>query len=167
MQMTLAQEVLHLLQRHHKTLATAESCTGGMIAAAITDLPGSSSVFKGGVVSYWTQVKHDVLGVKQSTLDAVGAVAPETAREMAEGARAVVGSDLAVSVTGVAGPDSDERGNPVGCVYLALTDGTHTVVHKPEGLGHERSEIRRGAVQYALGMLKKYLTDLEQQEQIV
>lgn len=161
--MTLAKEVLKLLQKHHKTLATAESCTGGMIAAAITDVPGSASVFKGGVVSYWTEVKHNVLGVDQSTLDAVGAVAPETAKQMAEGARRVIGSDLAVSVTGVAGPDSDERGNPVGCVYLALTDGTRTVVRKPEGLGCERGEIRSGAVRYALTMLKEYLTELEQQ----
>lgn len=164
--MTLAKEVLKLLQKHHKTLATAESCTGGMIAAAITDIPGSASVFKGGVVSYWTEVKHNVLGVEQSTLDAVGAVAPETAKQMAEGARKVIGSDLAVSVTGVAGPDPDERGTPVGCVYLALTDGVRTVVRKPEDLGCQRSEIRSGAVQYALGMLKEYLTELEGQGDI-
>lgn len=155
--MELAQEVLNLLKERRMTLSTAESCTGGLIAATLTALSGSSEVFAGGVVSYWTQVKHDVLGVEQSTLDAVGAVAPETAREMAEGARKVLGTDLAVSVTGVAGPNSDERGNPVGLVYLALSDGGETIVHAPEDLGSERNEIRRNAVDYALEMVKTYL----------
>lgn len=157
----LAQEVLNLLKGHHLTLATAESCTGGLIAATLTELPGSSAAFRGGVVSYWTEVKHDVLGVSQDTLDAVGAVAPETAQQMAEGARRVIGSDLAVSVTGVAGPDSDERGNPVGLVYLAFTDGTTTIVRQPQGLGTERREIRQNAVCYALGMVKEYLLGLD------
>ena len=158
---TVAQEVLNLLKRHHLTLATAESCTGGLIAATLTELPGSSAAFRGGVVSYWTEVKHDVLGVSQDTLDAVGAVAPETARQMAEGARRVIGSDLAVSVTGVAGPDSDDRGNPVGLVYLAFTDGTTTTVHQPQGLGTTRQDIRRNAVCYTLGIVKDYLQGLD------
>lgn len=152
----LVEEVVELLRQQNKTLATAESCTGGLIAATITAHPGVACVFRGGVVSYWPEVKHDVLGVEQSTLDAVGAVSPETARQMAEGACRVIGSDLAVSVTGVAGPDPDDRGNPVGLVYLALSDGKTTIVRAPENLGKERNEIQRNAVAYALGMVKEY-----------
>lgn len=149
--------VLAGLKARQLTISTAESCTGGMIAAALTDLSGSSAAFVGGVVSYWTEIKQKVLGVSPATLEAFGAVAPQTAKEMAEGVRSLLGSDLAVSVTGVAGPDSDDRGNPVGCVYLALTDGKTTIVRKPEGLGTTREDIRRNAVDYALGMVLEYL----------
>lgn len=149
--------VLEGMKARGLTISTAESCTGGMIAAALTDLSGSSSVFVGGVVSYWTAVKHKVIGVPREILDTDGAVSPETAREMAQGVRALMESDLAVSVTGVAGPDKDERGNPVGCVYLALADGRDTVVRKPEGLGTTREEIRRNAVDYALDMVLEWL----------
>lgn len=149
--------VLEGLKSRGLTVSTAESCTGGMIAAALTDLSGSSAVFVGGVVSYWTDIKEKVLCVSHETLEEYGAVSPQTAREMAEGVRTLMGSDLAVSVTGVAGPDSDDRGNPVGCVYLGFTDGSTTVVRKPEGLGSTREEIRRNAVDYALGLILEYL----------
>lgn len=148
--------VLEQLKAHHLTVSTAESCTGGMIAAALTDLAGSSSVFVGGVVSYWTEIKHKVVGVSRETLDEFGAVSPQTAKEMAEGVRNIMGADLGVSVTGVAGPDSDERGNPVGCVYLALSDGKEIHVYKPEHLGNDRESIRRGAVDFALKLLIAY-----------
>lgn len=151
------EQVLQGLRAQGLTIATAESCTGGLIAGALTDLAGSSTVFVGGVVSYWAEVKGKVLNVAAETLERYGAVAPQTAKEMAEGARALLGSDLAVSVTGVAGPDSDDRGNPVGCVYLALTDGENTMVRKPEGLGASREEIRRNAVNCALELVLEYL----------
>ena len=109
-----------LLKERNLTLSTAESCTGGRVAERITALPGVSSVYRGGVVSYWTSVKAAVLGVPQETLDQYGAVSEETARAMAEGARQITGADIAVSVTGVAGPDRDERDNPVGLVYIGL-----------------------------------------------
>ncbi|MCD7756749.1 MAG: CinA family protein [Clostridiales bacterium] len=150
------EQVLRTLKAHQMTVSTAESCTGGMIAAALTDLGGSSAVFVGGVVSYWTELKHKILGVSQETLDTYGAVSPQTAREMAEGVRALTGSDLALSVTGVAGPDRDERDNPVGLVYLALTDGETTTVCQPTDLGSIREEIRRNAVEAALEMLLDY-----------
>lgn len=150
------EQVLRTLKAHGLTVSTAESCTGGMIAAALTDLGGSSAVFVGGVVSYWTELKHKILGVSQETLDAYGAVSLQTAREMAQGVRALTGSDLALSVTGVAGPDRDERGNPVGLVYLALTDGETTAVRQPADLGSTREEIRRGAVEAALEMVLDY-----------
>lgn len=148
--------VLEQMKQNHLTVSTAESCTGGMIAAALTDLAGSSSIFVGGVVSYWTEIKHKIVGVSQETLDQYGAVSPQTAREMAEGVRKIMGSDLGISVTGVAGPDSDDRGNPVGCVYLALADGYETKVYKPEQLGSDRETIRRSAVDFALTLLCEY-----------
>jgi nicotinamide-nucleotide amidase len=152
--------VLAALKERHLTISTAESCTGGMIAAALTDLSGSSAVFVGGVVSYWTDVKQKILGVSRETLDCFGAVSPDTAKEMAEGVRKLLGSDLSVSVTGVAGPDRDERGNPVGCVYLALSDGETTTVHHPDNLGSTREEIRANAVAYALDMVLEYVNQL-------
>jgi len=114
------------LIRRGMTLATAESCTGGLVAEKLTAIPGASAVYRGGVVSYWTSVKADVLGVPQELLDTYGPVSEQCARAMAEGVRKLTGADLGVSVTGSAGPDADERGVPVGIVYvgLAAPDGT-------------------------------------------
>lgn len=156
--MELNKEVLELLRAQGRTIATAESCTGGLIAGSITDQPGSACVFRGGVVSYWPEVKRDVLGVEQAVLDQYSAVSPQCARQMAQGARRVIGSDLAVASTGVAGPDPDDRGNPVGLVYLALSDGERTVVRQMEHPGRDRWEIRRNAVRTALELVRDYLT---------
>lgn len=152
----MTKKVLEHLKSQHLTVSTCESCTGGLIAGALTDPAGASSVFVGGVVSYWTEIKHRVVGVSQETLDRFGAVSPQTAKEMAEGIRQVMGTDLGISVTGVAGPDSDDRGNPVGCVYLALADETTTTVYHPDGLGSDRDTIRRNAVRFALSLLESY-----------
>lgn len=151
------EEVLRGLKARGLTVSAAESCTGGMVSAALTDLPGSSGVFVGGVVSYWTEVKHKVLGVSAETLEQYGAVSPQTAKEMAEGVRSLLGSDLALAMTGVAGPDSDERGNPVGCVYLALADGKETRVVPLREPGSTREEIRRQATEQALELLLEHL----------
>lgn len=150
--MTIQEQVTRALIAQHKTLSTAESCTGGLVAAALTEVSGVSAVFKGGVVSYWTEVKGSVLGVSPETLARDGAVAPTTAREMALGAARLLGSDWAVSVTGVAGPSRDERGNAVGCVYVGLSDGVHTWVRHPDptAMGRTRPEIRARAVEEAL-----------------
>ena len=113
-----------LLKERNLTLSTAESCTGGRVAERITALPGVSSVYRGGVVSYWTSVKAAVLGVPQETLDQYGAVSEETARAMAEGARQITGADIAVSVTGVAGPDRDERAPSAAGRTPAAAGGT-------------------------------------------
>ena len=112
--------VISNLKRQGMTLATAESCTGGLIGKCLTDIAGASSVYLGGVISYTNGVKHRLLGVEQSTLDAYTAVSRETAKEMARGARQVVKADLGVSVTGLAGPDGDGTGRPVGLVYIAI-----------------------------------------------
>src|SRR5699024_162318 len=113
----LARQLLQALEARGLTLATAESCTGGGIGHALTAIPGSSKTYRGGVISYTNEVKHAVLGVPQETLDAYTAVSRETAEAMARGARQVLGADAALSVTGLAGPDGDGTGRPVGLVY--------------------------------------------------
>ena len=156
---SLEAAVLALLKTQGKTLSTAESCTGGLIAKRMTDLSGASAVFLGGVVSYTNQVKAGVLGVPEALLEQYGAVSDPVARAMCQGARQVLGSDLALSVTGVAGPDADDRGNPVGLVFIALTDGTNTWVRKTD-LGLERARVRTLAAHHALDMARRYLTGL-------
>jgi PncC family amidohydrolase len=113
-----------LVSRTHPTLATAESCTGGTVASRITAHSGSSAYFLGSVVSYSNGVKHDVLGVPQSVLDERGAVSPECARAMASGVRALIGSDIAVSTTGIAGPQGGTTRKPVGLVYIGIATPT-------------------------------------------
>ena len=149
-----------LLKEKGLTFATAESCTGGRVAERMTALPGVSAVYRGGVVSYWTSVKADVLGVPADILEAHGAVSEETARAMAEGARRVTGADIAVSVTGVAGPDPDERGVAVGIVYIGLAtpDGTFC---RPLDLGKRRRDrIQDLASNHALDVVRRYLSSL-------
>ena len=151
--------VLELLKRANMTLCTAESCTGGLIAKRLTDVPGSSAVFKGGVVSYCNEVKANVLGVPEQLLEECGAVSEPVAKAMAEGARRLLGCDLAVSATGVAGPGSDERGNPAGLVYIALAAQGHTEVRVMTLSGATRSRVRTTAANHALDLLRKYLVD--------
>ena len=156
----LAEVCFHLLKERDLTLATAESCTGGQVAERITALPGVSSVYRGGVVSYWTSVKADVLGVPQKILDQYGAVSEETARAMAEGARQITGADIAVSVTGVAGPDRDERDNPVGLVYIGLATPEGTFCRRTASGRRRRDRIQELAANHALDVVRRYLTGL-------
>ena len=152
--------VFALLKEKGLTLGTAESCTGGLVAKRMTDLAGVSSVFRGGVVSYATEVKHAVLGVDQGLLDRYGAVSEPTARAMAEGARRVLGCDLAISTTGVAGPDPDERGNPVGLVFIGLATPDGTWVRRVDlSMGRER--IRHIAASHGFDLARRYLSGLE------
>ena len=151
--------VLQLLKERGLTFSAAESCTGGLIAKRITDLSGASAVFRGGVVSYTNAVKAGVLGVPEELLAQYTAVSEPVARAMAEGVRALTGSDLAVSVTGVAGPGPDDDGHPEGLVYAALTDGEHTWVRRLE-LGTGRGRIRVMAAHHAFDLLRRYLTQL-------
>ena len=156
----LEEVCFQLLKERGLTLATAESCTGGRVAERITALPGVSSVYRGGVVSYWTSVKADVLGVPQDILDQYGAVSEPTARAMAEGARRITGADIAVSVTGVAGPDRDERGNPVGLVYIGLAAPEGTFCRRIEAGNRRRAQIQGLAANHALDVVRRYLTGL-------
>lgn len=132
-----------------KTLATAESCTGGGIGAALTAIPGSSAVYKGGIISYTNWVKHNLLGVDQHLLDTLGAVSAPVAEAMAKGAREAVQADIAVSVTGLAGPGGDEFGNPVGLVFIGYSDAGKTLSRRFLFPG-SREEIRQAACREAL-----------------
>ena len=158
---SLEAAVLALLKEKGRTFGCAESCTGGLIAKRITDLPGASAAFRGGVVSYATQVKHTVLGVDRDLLDRYGAVSEQVAAAMAEGARKALGCDIAVASTGVAGPEADERGNPVGLVYLALAAPEGAWVRKTQQNLKERLRIRHIAASHAFDLARRYLTGLE------
>lgn len=150
-----------LLRERGLTLAAAESCTGGLVAKRMTDLPGASEVFRGGVVSYTNGVKAGVLGVPEELLERFGAVSEPVARAMAECCRKICGSDLAVSVTGVAGPDTDDRGNEVGTVFIALTDGSETICQKLScGRGRGRDRVRSAAASNAFDMIRRRLLGL-------
>lgn len=138
------------------TVTTAESCTGGRIAAAITAVPGSSTAFPGGVVSYSDDVKHRILKVPQELLRTYGAVSSQAAEQMARGAAALMGTDLAISATGIAGPDGDGSDNPVGMVYLGLYAKGTTLVEKCLFSG-SRQEIQAQATEYGLTMALSYL----------
>ena len=156
---SLEQRVSQLLHEQGLTLSAAESCTGGLAAKRITDLPGASQIFKGGVVCYTNEVKHHLLGVPQEILDEYGAVSAETARALALGACRVLGSDLSVSITGVAGPEPDDRGNPVGLVYIGLAHGDQVWV-KETRLGQARDRVRNSAVLTAFDLVRRHLTGL-------
>lgn len=147
---TLCSDVIHTLAG--KTLVTAESCTGGGIGAALTGVSGASSVYKGGIISYTNWVKHHLLGVDQALLDTVGAVSAPVAEAMASGARNALQADIAVSVTGLAGPSGDEFGNPVGTVYVGYSDKNITVSRRFLFSG-SREEIREQTIQEALKII--------------
>ena len=156
---SLEEVVITRLRQKGLTLSAAESCTGGLIAKRLTDVPGASAAFLGGVVSYTNAVKAGVLGVPRDLLEQYGAVSEPVARAMAEGVRRLTGSDLAVSVTGLAGPDGDDRGNPVDTVYLGLSLPGETLVRRL-ALGGDRSRIRLLAASSALDMIRRHLCDL-------
>ena len=148
--MILCCEVLKALEG--KTLVTAESLTGGGIGAAITAVSGASAVYKGGIISYTNEVKHDVLGVSLATLEEHGAVSLQTAEEMAIGARNLLKADVAVSVTGLAGPGGDEYGNPVGTVCIGYCNASESfaVKHHFEG---DREAVRHQTIRAALELV--------------
>ena len=153
---TLEQQVIAALKARGLTLAAAESCTGGLTAKRLTDVPGASAVFLGGVVSYTNGVKERALGVPHDILEEYGAVSEPVARAMAEGVRRLTCADIALSVTGVAGPDKDDRGHDVGTVYMALSAKNETTVQLLH-LSGDRSAIRAAAADEMLRMLLDYL----------
>lgn len=152
----LYQVVGEMLIQKGVTIAFAESCTGGLISSVITDIPGISAVFDRAVVSYSNKAKVENLGVKQETLDKFGAVSMETAVEMAEGIRKVAGTDLGLSVTGIAGPDGGTELKPVGLVYVALASKNGTVC-KELRLAGNRRKIRNNTVLNAFDMIRRWL----------
>ena len=148
--MSLCSDVLTALKG--KTLVTAESCTGGGIGAALTAIPGSSEVYKGGVICYTNWVKNQVLKVDQSLLDTYGAVSAPVAEAMAIGARNVLQADVAVSVTGLAGPGTDEFENPVGTVFVGYCGNRTKAVREFRFFG-DRESVRTQAVRAALDLI--------------
>ena len=150
--MTKAEKLVRILAERKLTSATAESCTGGGVGYAITAAPGSSAVFRGGVISYDNSVKRDVLGVPEEVLATRGAVSPECAAAMAEGARRLLRTDLAVSLTGIAGPDGGSAEKPVGLVWFGLASHSGVATEKMVFAGG-RAAVRAAAVDHALGML--------------
>ena len=148
--MSLSSEVISRLGG--KTLVTAESLTGGGIGESLTSVPGASLVYKGGVISYVNDVKRDVLGVPQEILDRYGAVSSWTAGYMSSGVRKLLKADIAVSVTGLAGPGGDEFGHAVGTVYIGYDSDGKSLVKEFHFLGN-RQEIRNQTVQAALKLI--------------
>ena len=151
--MSLSSDVIEILAG--KTLATAESCTGGGIGAALTGVPGSSAVYMGGVISYDNAVKMGILGVPEEWIKKYGAVSPWVAMEMASGVRGLLHTDVAVSVTGLAGPGGDEYGHPVGTVYIAYEDLERNGVHHYCFEG-DREAVRNQAIEAALKLILLY-----------
>jgi nicotinamide-nucleotide amidase len=153
--------VEQLLKEKGLTLGVAESCTGGLIAKRLTDVPGASQVFQGGIVSYTNEVKEKALGVSPRLLEQYGAVSAQVAAAMAEGARKALNCDVALSSTGVAGPDKDDRDNEVGTMFVAIAtkDGTYV---RPLKLGSRpvRERLRIQTASHAFDLARRYLSGL-------
>lgn len=145
------------LKARRETFCTAESCTGGQIAKTVTDVPGVSAVFPGGVVSYANEIKEKLLGVNLKTLADFGAVSEQTAREMALGAINALGADYSVAVTGIAGPDGGSKEKPVGLVYIACADKNSRVNVKKNLFYGSREDVRNQTVGTALTMLSEFI----------
>lgn len=155
------EELLGLARERGVTLGTAESCTGGLVCGCLTAVPGSSDVVRGGVVSYAVPVKRSLLGVSGEVLDepSLGAVSRECAVQMAAGAREALGCDVAVSVTGIAGPGGAEPGKPVGTVWMGVSAASGSRARLFEFPG-DRAEVRRRAVRAALGLLREAVVEM-------
>lgn len=153
--MTLEEKVVKTLNEKGLVLACAESCTGGLIAKRITDVSGSSAMFNCGIVSYSNEIKENVLGVKHETLEKYGAVSEQTVREMVRGVLEISGADIAVSVSGIAGPNSDNTQKPVGLIFLAVSNKEETRVIKLNNsfIDDVRNKNRLSASDKALEMI--------------
>lgn len=155
----LCTKIVDILKQRGLTLSTAESCTGGLVAKSITDVSGCSSVFYGGVVSYDNSVKQGVLGVKEETLNTYGAVSYETAREMAQGVRRALNTDIGISTTGIAGPGGGTPTKPVGTVYIGIaTSDSVQSIRLNINENFSRSEIRAQACYQLLKLLLEKLS---------
>jgi len=150
-----AHQIIRAFASAGQTIATAESLTGGLLCAALTHVPGASAVVRGGVVAYSSEVKRDVLDVDEDLLAAAGAVDPDVAAAMAQGACAMLGADLGISTTGVAGPD-EQDGKPVGTVFIALADPERILQVVELSLEGTREEIRIATTQKALELLAEF-----------
>ena len=163
---SMQQSLFKLMKEKGTLLATAESCTGGLLGAMITDVPGSSAVYLGGFITYSNAQKISQLGVQEATLKQYGAVSPQTAKQMAENALTRTGATVAISLTGIAGPDGGTADKPVGLVYTALsfrpdtTTGHLTTTTLRLDLGGDRDTIRDRAAKSALQLLRFHLLNI-------
>jgi len=157
---TLVSVVSQLLRKHKKTLAVAESCTGGMLGKELTDIAGSSEYFKSGWIVYSNQAKTDFLNVDAELIEKYGAVSEEVARQLAGNARRLADADYGIGITGIAGPDGGSEDKPVGLVYIGLVDSEQVKVGRYI-LGGERAMVRRRAVNTALDLLRRRLIDID------
>lgn len=153
--MSLCCDVLKALAG--KTLVTAESLTGGGIGAALTAVPGSSAVYKGGVISYCDDVKHQVLGVSREILTQYGAVSSQAAQAMADGVRKLLDADISVSVTGLAGPGGDEFGHEVGTLFIGYSANCRSIAREFHFSG-DREAVRRQTIRAALELVLQYVS---------
>ncbi len=150
---TQARQLLDTLRARKQTLATAESCTGGLISALLTEIPGSSDVFTHGFITYANAAKEQMLGVPAALITTYGAVSEQTARAMAEGARAVSGASIAIAITGIAGPGGGSAEKPVGLVHIALAQLGQPTWHKRYTFTGDRSAVRLQAVKSTLELM--------------
>ncbi len=151
----LAEKAVSKLKENNKTLALAESCTGGWVSKIITDVSGASAVYQGGVCSYSNEVKMNILGVKEETLAQFGAVSEPVAIQMAEGVKKALNSDIGIGITGIAGPFSDNTNKPVGLIYIAISDDSKTIFTELRNNFKDdiRLQNRLSAVKTALNLL--------------
>lgn len=156
---TLESVVGELLMEKHLTLSVAESCTGGLLAQRITDIPGSSKYFKGGLICYTNEAKEELLGIPEKEIEEFGAISEEMAKSMADHVRKKMGSDYSISVTGIAGPEGGSMDKPVGLVFLGISDKEGIQVEKLT-LSGDRLLIRKKAVQRSLDILRRKLLSL-------
>jgi len=156
--MTLAEKAYAAFLNAGKTLATAESCTGGLLSAALTKLPGVSDIYLGGVVAYSNLAKQRLLGVSPQTIAEKGAVSAEVAAQLATGVREKLGADVAVAITGIAGPSGGTEEKPVGLVYAGFTDGERNLVREYR-FGGTREEIQQATVDAALTELAELVQE--------
>lgn len=150
-------DILSILKEKGLTLSTAESCTGGLIAKMITDIPGASSVFKGGVCAYANEAKERVLSVSSEYLKSYGAVSEPVALQMARGAKRVFKTDTAIATTGIAGPASDNTSKPVGLVYIAIALPRGRYIIRELHLKGTRDEIRNETAREAIKLLAEMI----------
>jgi nicotinamide-nucleotide amidase len=154
--MNIEEKIISLLAQKQKTLATVESCTGGLLASRLTGVSGASEVFKLGLIVYSNDAKTQLAGVKRNLLQTKGAVSEDVAVALAQGTRKQYGTDFAIGITGIAGPTGGTKKKPVGLVYIAVATNTETLCLKCQ-FGGTRSQVRNSAVSQALKLLLEFL----------
>lgn len=156
-----AEDLLEHMRRQELVLAVAESCTGGLLGARLTEVPGASHAFVGGVIAYADRIKEDHLGVPQRMLDASGAVSAAVAEAMADGVRKRLGADMGIAISGIAGPGGEQAGKPVGTVWIAVVGPEHLLDVQKIQVDGGRDEVRAAAVAQAARMALQVLREAE------